>query len=90
MRRRRGRRPQRPIYAASLCIPRPPLVRPLIALTERSTADQSCAISAAAAEILKIKAKAPQGRICGNEIIGQPASVDGDFTGDLAAPCAAS
>ena len=47
-------------------------------------------ISAAAAEILKIKAKAPQGRICGNEIIGQPASVDGDFTGDLAAPCAAS
>ena len=47
-------------------------------------------ISGAAAEILKIKATAPQGRICGNEVIGQPASVDGDFTGDLAAPCAAS
>ena len=41
-------------------------------------------------ETLKIKSKATQGRICGNEIIGQPASVDGDFTGDLAAPCAAS
>ena len=47
-------------------------------------------LSGAAAETFKIKSKATQGRFCGNEIIGQPASVDGDFTGDLAAPCAAS
>jgi hypothetical protein len=44
-------------------------------------------ISDAAGATLKIKATAAQGRICGNEVVGQPATVDGKFTGDLTAPC---
>jgi Protein of unknown function (DUF1565) len=46
--------------------------------------------SGIAAEILKIKAKTAQGRMCGNQVLGQQATVDGEFTGDLTAPCGPS